>query len=75
MQPADLQRLIDIIVEELAASGRVATPLRCACHAVLYECCPDRLGGILEAGASRIGLYASGAPAGGVAAMIDHTLL
>ena len=75
MEPVDLQRLIQIVVEELAMAGRGATPLRCGCHSVLYECCPDRLKDILDAGASRIGLHASGASAGGVAAMIDHTLL
>ena len=75
MQPPDLQRLIQIIVEELAAAGHGAAPERCACHSVLYECCPDRLRGILDAGATRIGLHASGGLAGGVAAMIDHTLL
>jgi deoxyribose-phosphate aldolase len=75
MDTADLQRLIQIVVEELAAAGRTTPPVRCGCHAVLYECCPDRLKSILAAGASRIGLHASGGSAGGVAAMIDHTLL
>jgi deoxyribose-phosphate aldolase len=41
----------------------------------MFECCPDRLAGILEAGATRLGLHASGGAAGGVASMIDHTLL
>jgi deoxyribose-phosphate aldolase len=41
----------------------------------MYECCPDRLRGVIEAGATRLGLYASGGSAGGVASMIDHTLL
>ena len=75
METADLQRLIQIVVEELTAAGRTATPVRCGCHSVLYECCPDRLKSILAAGASRIGLHASGASAGGVAGLIDHTLL
>jgi len=73
MQPADLQRLIQIIVEEVTAAQNA--PARCACHAVLYECCPDRLRGVLDAGATRIGLHATGGAAGGVAGMIDHTLL
>jgi deoxyribose-phosphate aldolase len=42
---------------------------------VLYDCCPDRLRGVLDAGASRIGLHATGGAAGPVAGMIDHTLL
>ena len=73
MQPVDLQRLIQIIVEEVSAARN--TPARCQCHAVLYECCPDRLRGVIDAGATRLGLHASGGAAGGVAAMIDHTLL
>jgi len=74
-QPSDLQRLIEIIVEELAAAGRGAPPSRCTCHSIAYECCPDRLRGILAAGATRIGLHVSGGAAGDVASMIDHTLL
>jgi deoxyribose-phosphate aldolase len=75
MQPADVQRLIQIIVEELAAAQAAPVPARCECHSVLYECCPDRLAGVLAAGATRIGVHASGGAAGSVAAMIDHTLL
>jgi len=75
MAAPDLERLIRIIVEEVAAAQTTAAPARCGCHAVLYECCPDRLRGVIEAGASRLGLHASGGEAGGVAAMIDHTLL
>jgi deoxyribose-phosphate aldolase len=75
MQPLDLQRLIQIIVEELAASGSSPAPARCSCHSLLYECCPDRLRGVLDAGATRLGLHATGGAPGGVASMIDHTLL
>jgi deoxyribose-phosphate aldolase len=77
MQEPDLQRLIQIIVEEVTAAIRPAAPFagRCACHSVLYECCPDRLRGVLEAGATRLGFHATGGDAGGVASMIDHTLL
>ena len=74
MQPTDVQRLIQIIVEELAATAQAPAPSRCACHSLMYECCPDRLRGVIEAGATRLGLYAAGG-AGGVASMIDHTLL
>ena len=81
MEPADVQRLVQIIIEELSAASladaaaRSGAPSRCACHAVLYECCPDRLKSVLDAGATRLGLHASGGAAGGVATMIDHTLL
>jgi len=75
MAAPELERLIRIIVEEVAAAQASAAPVRCACHAVLFECCPDRLRGVIEAGASRLGLHAAGGGAGGVAAMIDHTLL
>jgi deoxyribose-phosphate aldolase len=75
MQPVDLQRLIQIIVEEVTAAQGPQTPSRCTCHSLLYECCPDRLRGVLDAGATRLGLHASGGAPGGVASMIDHTLL
>jgi deoxyribose-phosphate aldolase len=77
LSPADLQRLVEIITEEVIAAQRrpPAGPSQCSCHAVLYDCCPDRLRGVIDAGATRIGLHASGGAAGAVAAMIDHTLL
>lgn len=77
MQEPDLQRLIEIVVEEVTAAIRPTAPFagRCACHSVLYECCPDRVRGVLEAGATRLGFHATGGDAGGVASMIDHTLL
>ena len=75
MQPSDLQRLIQIIVEELGAAGSAPLPARCACHALMYECCPDRLHDVIAAGAERLGLHATGGATDDVAAMIDHTLL
>ena len=75
MAPVDLERLIQIIVEEMAAAGGGRAPVRCSCHSVLYECCPDRVAPVVEAGASRLGLHAVGGGAGSVAGMIDHTLL
>jgi deoxyribose-phosphate aldolase len=72
----DLERLVAIVVEEVAAAqGPARTPSQCGCHAVLYECCPDRLRGVLDAGASRLGLHATGGTPGDVAGYIDHTLL
>src|ERR1700682_3460292 len=74
MTREDLQHLIDLIVGELtAATGRPQG--RCSCHAVLDDCCPDRLRGVLDAGATRVGLYAGGGAPVAVASMIDHTLL
>lgn len=75
MQSTDLQRLIQIIVEELAAAGPAPVPARCACHALAYECCPERVRDVIAAGAERLGVHAAGGAAGGVAEMIDHTLL
>jgi deoxyribose-phosphate aldolase len=77
LSPGDLQRLVEIITEEVMGAQRRAAsaPAQCSCHAVLYDCCPDRLRGVLDAGASRIGLHASGGATGTVAGMIDHTLL
>jgi len=70
----ELQRVIDIVVQELAVAG--ARPaIRCACHSVLADCCPDRLQIVLDAGASRVGLHAIGGAPSEVASMIDHTLL
>jgi len=74
MTREELQRLVDMIVGELAAA--TARPqARCACHLVLDDCCPDRLRGVLDAGATRVGVHASGGAPAGVASMIDHTLL
>ena len=74
MTREELQRLVDMIVSELAAA--TARPqARCACHLVLDDCCPDRLRGVLDAGATRVGVHASGGAPAGVASMIDHTLL
>jgi deoxyribose-phosphate aldolase len=76
VNPQDLQRLIDIITEELlSAQGFGGATARCSCHAVMSDCCPTRLRGVLDAGASRIGIHAAGGAPGSVAAMIDHTLL
>src|SRR5918993_42182 len=72
----DLERLVAIVVEEVAAAqGLARVPSQCGCHAVLYECCPDRLRGVLDAGASRLGLHATGGRPGDIAGLIDHTLL
>jgi deoxyribose-phosphate aldolase len=70
----DLQRLIDVIVGELTG-GSVRTAVRCGCHAVVADCCPDRLRGVLDAGATRVGVHASGGAPAAIASMIDHTLL
>jgi len=70
----ELQRVIDVIVEELAASP-LQPPSRCRCHSVLDDCCPDRLRGVLDAGATRVGVHATGGAPASVASMIDHTLL
>jgi deoxyribose-phosphate aldolase len=70
----ELQRVIDVIVAEVAAA-HLRPPVRCACHSVLDVCCPDRLQGVLDAGATRVGVHAAGGAPAGIAAMIDHTLL
>jgi len=69
----DLARLIAVVAEEvMAATRRSVTP--CACHAVAEDCCPTRLQSVIDAGATRLGYHATGAT-GGVAGLIDHTLL
>jgi len=77
LSPQDLQRLIDIITEEVIAAQApgAARSSRCACHSVLVDCCPDRLRSVIDAGATRLGMHATGGAAGSVSAMIDHTLL
>ena len=74
MTQAELQRLIELVVEEVSAAASQPSA-RCGCHSVLEACCPDRLRGVIEAGATRVGVHAVGGAPTGVAAMIDHTLL
>jgi deoxyribose-phosphate aldolase len=70
----DLARLIAIVAEEVMAASR--RPLaQCACHAVQEDCCPNRLQGVIDAGAARLGLHATGGAPDPVAGLIDHTLL
>ncbi len=73
----DLQRLIEIITEEVMAATGQGAPAggRCGCHSLSVDCCPDRLRGVLDAGATRLGLHASGGATDEVSRMIDHTLL
>jgi deoxyribose-phosphate aldolase len=76
MNADELQRLIEIVTEEvLALHGGARPGGRCACHAVVTDCCPARVRGVLEAGATRLGLHAEGGAPADVAATIDHTLL
>ena len=76
LNPQDLQRLVEMITEEVVAAQRAATTSGpCACHAVQSDCCPDRLRSVVDAGATRLGLHATGVGASGVSTMIDHTLL
>jgi deoxyribose-phosphate aldolase len=74
MDQNDLRHLIDVIVQEMM-SVSARPQAKCQCHAVLADCCPDRLQGVLDAGATRVGVHASGGAPSGIAAMIDHTLL
>src|SRR5688572_10204945 len=59
LNPQDLQRLIDMITEEVIAAQRSAIQTACACHAVRSDCCPDRLQSVVAAGATRLGLHAT----------------
>src|SRR5580765_6035333 len=74
MTREELQRVIDTVVKELlAATSRPGG--RCGCHGVLEDWCPERLSGVIDAGASRVGVHAIGGAPSGIAGMIDHTLL
>jgi deoxyribose-phosphate aldolase len=75
VQTVDIRRLIHMVVEEVAAATTAASASTCACHQVVADCCPDRLRGVLDAGATRLGLHAVGGAASDVAGVIDHTLL
>jgi deoxyribose-phosphate aldolase len=70
----DLARLIAIVAEEVLAASRAPRTF-CACHAVAEDCCPTRLQTVIDAGAARLGFHASAGATGGVARLIDHTLL
>ena len=70
----DLGRLVAIIAEELAAY-RAEPQSRCACHGWQHDCCPTRVQGVIDAGAARLGMHASGGGGAAVAQLIDHTLL
>ncbi len=73
-QTVDLSRLIALIAEEvLAATRRPA--VQCGCHSVHEDCCPTRLQGVIDAGAARLGVHATGGAPNGVSNLIDHTLL
>jgi deoxyribose-phosphate aldolase len=74
MTPEELRRLIDVIVQEVAAASLRPRGL-CSCHSVVDDCCPGRLRGVLDAGATRVGVHATGGAPAPVASMIDHTLL
>lgn len=73
-RPVDLARLVAIIAEEVIAARR-RPAARCGCHSVVEDCCPTRLKGVLDAGASRLGVNAAGGAPSDVAQLIDHTLL
>jgi len=75
----DLARLVAMLAQEVIAqttsSGLRDGPTRCGCHAVLEDCCPSRVRPVVDAGARRLGLTATGGAPKDVAALIDHTLL
>jgi deoxyribose-phosphate aldolase len=76
MNAHDVARLVDTITAEvMAALASASAPVQCGCHGVLYDCCPGRVGGLIDAGATRLGLHAAGGRPGDVASLIDHTLL
>ncbi len=76
MTAGDVAQLVErITAEVLAQLAGAGAPAHCGCHGLLLDCCPARVRGVLEAGASRLGLHAAGGPPGEVATLIDHTLL
>ena len=72
----DLAKLVAMMAQEVIAQTQSrARRTRCGCHAVFEDCCPTRMQPMVEAGATRFGLDASGGAPGTVAGLIDHTLL
>jgi deoxyribose-phosphate aldolase len=75
----DLARLVAMLAREVIAQTTAFDPAsthtRCGCHAVLEDCCPSRVRPVMDAGATRLGVTASGGAPAGIAALIDHTLL
>ena len=74
LHTVDLARLVAMIADEVMAVSR-RPAARCRCHAVVEDCCPDRVRLVIDAGASRLGLHAAGGAPRGTAGVIDHTLL
>ena len=74
LESIDLAKLITIIAEEVRAASEKPMA-RCACHSVNEDCCPSHLQGVIDAGAARLGMHATGGAPHGVAGYIDHTLL
>lgn len=70
----DLARLVAMMAQEVIAQTQSRTR-QCGCHSVLEDCCPTRMQPIVEAGATRLGVNASGGAPGTVSGFIDHTLL
>lgn len=70
----DLARLVAMMAEEVIAQAGRRTRW-CGCHAVNEDCCPSRMQPIVDAGAVRLGVNASGGAPEPVAGLIDHTLL
>jgi deoxyribose-phosphate aldolase len=68
------QRLVQAVVRAVLAELRVDEP-PCACHSAAGGCCPDRMGRLVDHGAERFGLQASGGYPREIARLIDHTLL
>lgn len=72
----DLAKLVAMMAQEVIAETQSrARRTRCGCHAVFEDCCPTRMQPMVEAGASRFGMDASGGAPGTIAGLIDHTLL
>ena len=70
----DLARLVALMAEEVIA--QTGTRRRqCGCHSVAEDCCPSRMQPIVDAGAVRLGVHASGGAPEPVSGLIDHTLL
>ena len=62
-QSVDLARLIAIIADEVMAAVAAAGRARAPATRVPEDCCPTRLQGVIDAGAARLGMHATGGAA------------
>jgi deoxyribose-phosphate aldolase len=76
LRKVDLARLVAMLAEEVILQTQGRHPSGpCSCHSVSADCCPTRVQPVIDAGAARLGVNATGGAPKSLAGLIDHTLL